>query len=116
MTRRDLLVGILSAVIVSFITSLPQIYLCYERASEWNGQYALFDSDEIAYSAYVNALINHRPRRNDPYTGTDNQEFETLYSIQFIPAYSIALPARLARISASTAFIIVSLTVAFVSA
>src|SRR6185436_8958246 len=25
--------------------------------------------DEVAYAAYINALIEGRPRRNDPYTG-----------------------------------------------
>jgi hypothetical protein len=114
-TRRDLLFGIFAAVVVSVITLLPQIYLCYQRGSDWNGQYALFDSDEIAYAAYVRALMDHRPRRNDPYTGLDNTQAETLYSIQFIPAYSIAIPARLARISASTAFIVLSVSVAFAS-
>ncbi|SRR6266481_3870729 len=106
MTFRQLRWGILGAAILAIITSLPQAYLCYERGSEWNGAYAYFDSDEFAYSAYVNALIDGRPRRNDPYTGEDGGAYETLFSIQFIPAYSIAIPARLLGISASTAFII----------
>src|SRR5258705_12980366 len=86
---------LLAAVLLAAITSFPQIYLCYERRYEWNGAYAYLDSDEFAYSAYVNALIDGRPRRNNPYTGDDGGPFETLYSIQFIPAYSIAISARL---------------------
>ena len=97
--------GIIAATILAIITSLPQMYLCYERGSEWNGAYSYFDADEFAYSAYVNALIDGRPRRNNPYTGDDGGPFETLFSIQFIPAFSIAIPARFFGVSASTAFI-----------
>lgn len=96
----------MGAAILAIITSLPQAYLCYDRGSEWNGAYAYFDRDEFAYSAYVNALIDGRPRHNDPYTGEDGGAYETLFSVQFIPAYSIAIPARVLGISASTAFII----------
>jgi hypothetical protein len=106
MTFREWKPGLIAATVLAVITSLPQIYLCYERGSEWNGAYAYFDSDEFAYSAYLNALIEGRPRRNDPYTGDDSGEFETLFSIQFIPAYSIAIPARIFGFSASAAFII----------
>ena len=106
MTFSQLKWGILAAAILAIITSLPQAYLCYEQGSEWNGAYAYFDRDEFAYSAYVNALIDGRPRRNNPYTGEDGGAYETLFSIQFIPAYSIAIPARLLGVSASTAFII----------
>ncbi|HEY3041197.1 MAG TPA: hypothetical protein VGJ66_20830 [Pyrinomonadaceae bacterium] len=98
--------GLFVALILAIITSLPQLYLSYKRGTEWNGAYASFDTDEFAYSAYVNALINGRPRRSDPYTGNDRGQFETLFSIQFIPAYSIAIPARMLSISASTAFIL----------
>src|SRR5437870_3914403 len=76
------------------ITSLPQLYLCYVRGSEWNGSCAYLDTDELAYSAYINALIDGRPRRNDPYSGDDNAQSETLFSIQFLPAYVVALPAK----------------------
>lgn len=110
---RDLMPGLVAAVLVTMITSLPQVYLWYERGSEWNGGLAYIDSDEFAYSAYVNALIHGRPRRNDPFTGKDNNNVETLYSIQFFPAYSIAIPARLLRLSADTAFIIFSLVLSF---
>ncbi|HEY2974938.1 MAG TPA: hypothetical protein VGJ48_20655 [Pyrinomonadaceae bacterium] len=98
--------GLVAAAVLAITTSLPQIYLCYERGSKWNGAFASFDTDEFAYSAYVNALIHERPRLNDPYTGQDGGSFETLFSIQFFPAYSSAIPARILGVSASTTFII----------
>jgi hypothetical protein len=98
--------GLLAAVLVAFITSLPQIYLCYVRGWEWNGSCAYLDTDELPYAAYTNALIDGRPRRNDPYTGKDGGQFETLFSIQFLPAYALALPARVLGVSSSTAFIL----------
>src|SRR5262245_13618675 len=104
-----------AAVVVVIITSLPQLYLCYKRGPEWNGSYYYFDADEFAYSAYVNALIDGRPRRSDPYTGIDNGPYESLYSIQFIPAYSIAGPARTFGISASGSFIILGTLVSITS-
>jgi hypothetical protein len=91
---------------MGFITSLPQIYIRYLRGSEWNGSCAYLDWDELPYVAYTNALIDGRPRRNDPYSGKDNGPFETLFSIQFVPAYAVALPARLFGLSADTAFMI----------
>jgi hypothetical protein len=106
MTLQQFKPGLLAAVVLAVITSLPQIYLCYERGSKWNGAYAYLDGDEFAYSAYVNALIDGRPRRNDPYTGQDGGPFETLFSIQFIPPYAIAFLARIFGVSAATAFII----------
>jgi hypothetical protein len=97
---------LLAGVALAFITSLPQIHLWYVRGSEWNGSCAYLDPDELPYAAYTNALINGRPRRNDPYSGKDNSPFETLFSVQFVPAYAVALPARLFGLSADTAFMI----------
>ncbi|MDX6498582.1 MAG: hypothetical protein QOG23_1842 [Blastocatellia bacterium] len=105
MTLREWKPGLIAAAVLAVITSVPQIYLCYERGSEWNGSFASFDTDEFAYAAYVNALINQRPRLNDPYTGQDGGSFETLFSIQFFPAYAVAIPARMG-VSASSAYII----------
>jgi hypothetical protein len=94
-----------AVILLAFITSIPQIYLWYLRGSDWNGSCAYQDTDELPYAAYTNALIDGRPRRNDPFTGKDNQQFETLFSIQSFPAYAIALPARLLGLSTTTAFI-----------
>ena len=80
------------------------------RGREWNGSYAQVHGDEWFYSAYIQALIDGRPRRNDPYTGRDDvpgrPQPESLFSIQFVPAYLIATPARIFGLSSSTAFIV----------
>lgn len=109
----------LSMILLSL---LPQIHLWIVRGRQWNGTYLSAHGDEPQYSAYVNALINGRARKNDPFGGIDSSPAaplpESIFSIQFVPAYAIALPARILRISASTAFIIliaVAATLASVS-
>jgi hypothetical protein len=102
--------GLLAAILMALVALIPQAYLCRARGRDWQGAYAYFYSDEPAYAAYVNALIDGRPRRNDPYTGSDDQTntplAESLFSIQFLPAYLLALPARALGLSASTVFIL----------
>src|SRR3954468_22528005 len=78
----------------------PQMRFWAEKGADWNGAYFVSNFDEVAYSAYVQALINGKPRKYDPYLATET-EHESFYSIQFIPAYSIALPARALGIDAS---------------
>ena len=95
----------LTCAFLVVVALIPQIYLCAQRGANWNGAYALLDTDEFGYSAYVNALIHGRPRRNDPYTGTDGA-FESLVSIQFVPPYILSTIARLFGFSAATAFIL----------
>jgi hypothetical protein len=101
--------GALAALAMTIIALYPQINLWMARGSAWQGSYVVSQGDESAYSGYINALIEGRPRRNDPNTGRDDApgapQPESLFSIQFIPAYAIALPARWLRFSASTAFI-----------
>ncbi len=88
----------------------PQINLWLGRGSSWQGSYVVVQGDESAYSAYINSLINGRPRRSDPHSGRDDAsgspQPESLFSIQFIPAYAIALPAKAFHLSAAAAFII----------
>lgn len=76
---------------------------------EWAGSYFSYHSDEAPYAAYVQALIEGRPRRNDPYSGRNDKpgspQPESLFSIQFAPAYLVALPTRVLGISAQSAFI-----------
>jgi hypothetical protein len=105
-SHRKWRVGLITVAFLALITSLPQLCLVYVRGSDWNGSCAYLDTDEFAYAAYTNALIDDRPRRNDPYSGKDDGTFETLYSIQFLPAYSVALPARIFHLSTATAFIV----------
>ena len=73
--------------------------MLYLRGYEWNGHYAFNDIDEVAYASYIRALIDGRPRKNDPYSGRDERpedpQKESLFSIQFAAPYTIALPARL---------------------
>lgn len=109
--------GIWGAVAVTLLSLYPQLLMWGVRGREWNGAYAEFHGDEWVYSAYVQALIDGRPRRNDPYTGRDDlpdrPQPESLFSIQFVPAYVIAVPARLLGISSSTAFIALGFLVPF---
>ena len=95
---------------MAIIGLYPQINLWITRGSEWQGSYALTQGDEVVYSAYVNALLDGRPRTNDPCSGRDvlpgQPAQETILSIQFVPAYLVALPALALGLSASTAFIV----------
>jgi hypothetical protein len=93
----------------------PQLSFWASKGSDWQGAYFVSNFDEVAYSAYVQALINGKPRKYDPYLAAET-EHESFYSIQFIPAYSIALPAKLAGISSSTAFILLTLVSSALSA
>ena len=103
---RGLKLALVTAFLMAIITSIPQIHLGYVRGSEWNGSCAYSDWDELAYVAYTNALIDGRPRRNDPYSGKDSGEFESLFSIQFLPAYAVAIPAKLLHLPGDIAFIL----------
>jgi hypothetical protein len=91
------------------LSLVPQIHLWLVRGGEWNGAYVSPQGDEPLYSGYVNALIDGRTRKNDPFGGQDSFPTaplpESIFSIQFVPAYAIALPSRILGISASTAFI-----------
>lgn len=53
----------------------------------------------MAYASYLKALIDGRPRKNDPYTGRDDSadhpQPESLFSIQFAGPYTIAILARI---------------------
>jgi hypothetical protein len=87
----------------------PQTHFVAHRGSSWNGANAITHPDEVAYSAYLASLIRGHPRRSDPYTGRQDQTGpvpESLFSIQFVPAYAIALPSRVLGLSATIAFII----------
>jgi hypothetical protein len=92
------------------LSLVPQLHLWLVLGRDWNGAYVSPQGDEPLYSAYVNALIDGRARKNDPFGGKDSTSNaplpESTFSIQFLPAYVIALPARAFGISASTAFIV----------
>ena len=101
--------GALAALAMTIIALYPQVNLWIARGSAWQGSYVLTQGDEVAYSAYVNALIDGRPRRNDPFNGRDDlpgkPTYESLFSIQFLAAYAIALPAKALGFSTPTVFI-----------
>jgi hypothetical protein len=98
----------------------PQFKLWSNRGHEFHGAYAYNDIDEVAYSAYLQALIDGRARRNDPYTGADLTGaaplHESLFSVQFATPMVIARPARVLHLSASTMMIVVAAISAFASA
>jgi len=102
----------LAAVIVTFFAVYPQLNLSLFGKDTANGSYVVMNYDEPAYSAYVNSLIEGHPRKNDPFTGRDDVQSESLYSIQFAPAYLIAAPARALGISASASFILLNVLLA----
>lgn len=111
----------LASAAAAFILALyPQISLWATQGTNWHGSYYVSNYDEVAYSAYISALINGEPRKNDPFLGQrdtpETPQPETLYSIQFVPAYAIALPAKVTGISASTAFIFLITFLAIFSA
>lgn len=91
--------GIIAGIFLAIFCLYPQFKMLYLRSEAWNGHYAYNDIDEVAYASYVRALIDGRPRKNDPYTGRDDSpetpQPESLFSIQFAAPYTIAIPARL---------------------
>ncbi|MFZ0060571.1 MAG: hypothetical protein WAL47_00885 [Pyrinomonadaceae bacterium] len=111
--------GLIAAIAMSVLALVPQFHLWAVRSSDWQGTYVTFDFDEVAYASYLNALIDGRPRRNDPYTGRDvtaRQPLpESLHSIQFVAAYALALPARALGLSTGATFVLVRALAAFAS-
>lgn len=101
------------------LSLVPQLHLWIMLGRDWNGTYVSPQGDEPLYSAYINALIEGRPRKSDPFGGKDDSSNaplpESTFSIQFVPAYAIALPARAFGISASTAFIVLVALAAFLA-
>ena len=101
--------GLLAAFVVALFALFPQITVWTERGVDYNGVFASNDLDEPAYAAYLQALIDGRPRKNDPYSGRDetpeNPQSESIFSIQFAAPYLVAIPARITGLNASQMFI-----------
>src|SRR6266404_6053379 len=110
---------VLPSIAMVLLSLLPQIHLWIVRGRDWNGAYVNSQGDEPLYSAYVNALMDGRARKNDPSGGRDDSSDaalpESFFSIQFVPAYVVALPARALGLSASTAFIVLIAMAALVA-
>jgi hypothetical protein len=113
------LCGVVSVAVV-LLSMIPQIQLWIARGREWNGAYVATQGDELLYSAYINSLLDGRSRKNDPFGGRDSASGsplpESTFSIQFIPPYAIAAVARIFRLSASSAFIVLIWVAAFLAA
>ena len=101
--------GLLAAFVVALFALYPQITVMTERGGDFNGVFASNDLDEPAYAAYLQALIDGRPRKNDPYSGrdetADNPQSESIFSTQFAAPYLVAIPARILGLNASQVFI-----------
>ncbi|HYO99116.1 MAG TPA: hypothetical protein VER76_02785 [Pyrinomonadaceae bacterium] len=111
--------GVAAATALAFVALVPQLLMWSERGRAWQGTHLSFYSDESSYAAYLNALIDGRPRLNDPYTGKDDAPgaplAESPYTTQFVPAYALALPARLLGLDSNAVFIALSPLAAFAS-
>src|SRR5713101_5819123 len=118
--KKRWLLGILAGLILSLLSLYPQMNLRSIRGEEYQGAFASCDLDEMAYAAYLQALIDGRPRKSDPYTGRDasddDPQPESLFSIQFLPAYLAALPARVLGLSAQQMMPVISVFSAFFTA
>ncbi|MBX3280983.1 MAG: hypothetical protein KF756_00750 [Acidobacteria bacterium] len=112
--------GVFAGICLAVFSLYPQLNLIYLRGAEYNGHYAYNDIDEVAYASYVHALIDGRPRKNDPYTGRDDSpehpQPESLFSIQFAAPYTIAIPARILGIGTPWAFTLAGAVAAFLAA
>ena len=119
MTNVRWLLGIAAGMIVAVLAVYPQYNLQKLRGDDFAGAFASCDLDEMAYASYLQALIDGRPRKNDPYTGRDEAadapQPESLFSIQFFPAYLVAVPARFFGASVSQAMPVVSFVSAFLA-
>jgi hypothetical protein len=110
--------GILAGLGVVLVTMIPQLTLWFERRAETHGAYAITDPDELVYSAYLNSIINEKPRRNDPFLPRLNETavtHETYFSLQFVPPFAIAWVSQLLGLEAATAFILLTPLFAFAS-
>jgi len=112
--------AVLPIAILFLLALAPQIALRFGHSPSWSGSYFSFNPDEAPYLAYVNALKEGRPRKSDPFSGRDDSagapQPESIFSIQFVPAHAIALPARVLGVSSQTAFAVLSCLVAICAA
>lgn len=115
------LLAVAAGVVLGLLALYPQYNLKYNlRGEEFLGAFGSCDLDEMAYASYLQALIDGRPRKNDPYTGRDRSpdtpQPESIFSIQFFPAYLAAVPARILGLSAPEMMSVLSFVSAFLTA
>ncbi len=117
---KTLAAAVVAGIILSLLALYPQWNLRELRGEDYNGAFATYDLDEMAYASYLQALIDGRVRKNDPYTGRDHEpgspQPESLFSIQFLTAYAAAGAARIVGISAAGAMPYISVISAFLTA
>jgi hypothetical protein len=101
--------GALTAVAILLLALAPQAHFRIARGASWHGEFAYAHGDEVTYASYVNALIDGRPRRNDPYSGRDGRgdepQAESYISIQFVPPLIVAKVARALGLDTARAFL-----------
>ena len=119
MKKRPWIFALIPVLAMTILAVYPQMTLWMAQGRDWDGSFFASNDDEVAYAAYVNSLLEGKPRRNDPFLATEETPAvplsESLYSIQFIPAYSIAIPARLLGLSSSSAFVVLMFLMAIAS-
>jgi hypothetical protein len=120
MTKYGWILASAAGIILAILAVYPQMNLKNLRGEDFEGAFASCDLDEMAYASYLQALIDGRPRKNDPYTGRDDSnetaQPESLFSIQFFPAYLVAIPVKILGLSASEMMPVVSAFSAFFTA
>lgn len=112
--------GFIAAAIVTLIAIAPQLLFYLSGGNQWQRAYAQTHGDEAVYAAYLNALIDGRPRRNNPYSGRDDAPdhpaAESIWSVQFVPPLVLAKTARLLHLSTANIFVALTALTAFASA
>lgn len=111
---------VLPIAVLLLVALIPQVAFHLRQGQSGSGSYFSLNPDETAYLAYINALKDGRPRKSDPYSGRDDTEGarqpESIFSIQFLPAYALAWPARVLGISVQRMFAILIVLVAVCAA
>ena len=118
--KKFLIGSILTGLIISIFALAPQIDLWLSCEDKCNGIYAIMDSDEPFYAAYLQSLMDGKPRRNSPYSGAVDspqtpQKESGLY-IQFLASYPLAWLGKVFNLSISQLMILTSLLAGFLSA
>ena len=91
--------GALAVAPVLLLALAPQIFFVAARGRDYRGEFFYAHGDEVTYAAYLNALLDGRPRRSDPYTGRDERPgaplAESYISLQFAPPLAVSSAGRL---------------------
>ena len=112
--------SVLAGITISGFGLGSQVSLWIERGGDWKGIYTIIDYDEPFYAAYVQSLVDGKPRRNNPYSGaadnTETPQKESYLSIQFLASYPTVLLAKVFGLSISNTMILLTAIIGFVSA